>query len=94
MVNPCSGCSGQCCQGKGFEREAPLLEEDFGKYKTYLKDGIEYLERKENFDCIYFTEQGCSIHETRPMTCRVFYCWQWLPEGLPKHVEKEALKRI
>lgn len=37
------------------------------------------LDRKPNGDCIYLTENGCSIWEKAPATCRKFDCrfsWQ------------------
>jgi Fe-S-cluster containining protein len=44
----------------------------------YRKDGHRFLvlqlKRRENGDCVYLSESGCTIYERRPSACRAFDC--------------------
>lgn len=33
------------------------------------------LREKENYDCIFWGDQGCSLYEARPLQCRAFPFW-------------------
>lgn len=33
------------------------------------------LKEKENFDCIFLTESGCSVYDARPEQCRTYPFW-------------------
>lgn len=70
---PCNGCT-LCCRG-----DAIRMQDDdvVAEYETvphpYIKEAY-MLAHKENGDCIYLTESGCSIHERAPSLCRTADC--------------------
>lgn len=70
---PCNGCT-LCCQGDAIR----LTEED--NPSDYLTETHPYiagalmLAHKQNGDCIYLDEKGCSIHERAPSLCRSADC--------------------
>ena len=35
---------------------------------------------KENYDCIFLTEKGCSVYEARPLQCSTYPFWQHILE--------------
>jgi len=51
--------------------------------------GVDRLPHKENGDCIYLVESGCSLFgkPERPYTCRIFDCRnklrEWQARGSP-----------
>lgn len=49
------------------------------------------LAHKENGDCIYLGENGCTIYEKRPMICREFDCRKFA--SCVPHKYREALIR-
>ncbi len=80
----CSQC-GICCRLFLIN----LTEEEYrsGKYKTQFEEfgliddfhkvtlyGVNILKQKEDGICIYLKENKCSIHKTRPRSCREFFC--------------------
>lgn len=84
MKNKCDKC-GLCC--KLFLIN--LNEEEYKsvKYVTVFKDleiiedfkkassvGANILAQQEDGSCIYLKGKLCSIHKTRPVVCRKFYC--------------------
>ncbi len=83
-MDKCDAC-GVCC--KLFLIN--LTEEEYksGKYKTQFQvfgqvdnfieaeqDAANIIEQKEDGSCIYLENGKCSIHETRPQSCRKFFC--------------------
>lgn len=86
----CQGCS-YCCghePGYVFLSEADLsrlahglglTDEAFTEiYCRKIDMGSFYmisLREKENFDCEFLTEKGCSVYENRPMQCRTYPFW-------------------
>lgn len=86
----CQGCN-YCCScepGYVFLSDDDLKtlcnhfsmdEETF--IKTYCRKvhlGFGYrisLLEKENYDCIFLTEKGCSCYESRPLQCRTYPFW-------------------
>jgi len=70
---PCNGCT-LCCQGDAIR----LTEED--NPADYLTETHPYitgalmLAHKQNGDCIYLDEKGCSIHERAPSLCKSADC--------------------
>ena len=48
---------------------------DMGMFKM-----VSLLE-KENYDCIFLTEKGCSIYECRPVQCRTYPFWSDVVEN-------------
>lgn len=70
---PCNGCTA-CCQFGDMPMLQPELWPRDQGYKTITRNGKRYLQLKDNGDCIYLGETGCTIHETRPHACRPFDC--------------------
>ena len=70
---PCNGCT-LCCQGDAIR----LTEND--NPENYLTEPHPYIQgalmiaHKENGDCIYLNEHGCSIHDHAPDLCRSADC--------------------
>jgi len=70
---PCNGCT-LCCHGDAIR----LTEED--NAADYLTEPHPYipsalmLAHKQNGDCIYLNEKGCSIHDRAPSLCRSADC--------------------
>ncbi len=42
---------------------------DMGAFK------LVSLKEKENFDCIFLSEAGCSVYDARPEQCRTYPFW-------------------
>jgi Fe-S-cluster containining protein len=104
MKNDCSQC-GLCCRLFLIN----LTEEEYksGKYKTQLGEfglvdafaqatacGSNILKQKKDGSCIYLKKNKCSIHKTRPQSCREFFCSskQKKFQGMIKEIEKINLK--
>lgn len=82
-MNKCNQ-SGVCC--KLFL--VNINEEEYlsGKFETELEEfemmnfseaemcGANILKRKKDGSCIYLKNKKCSIHKTRPLICREFFC--------------------
>lgn len=69
-VLKCNGCTA-CCK-----RDTIYLgpNDDPRAYKWHEENGYAVLDRKENGECIYLVETGCSIHGSAPEICRRFDC--------------------
>ncbi|MEE9525214.1 MAG: YkgJ family cysteine cluster protein [Candidatus Woesearchaeota archaeon] len=78
----CSQC-GVCCRLFLIN----LSEEEYNskKYKTMFDEfvpdfqeaeliGANILKQKEDNSCIYLKQEKCSIHSSRPKSCRNFFC--------------------
>lgn len=115
-VVPCDGCTA-CCK-----RECVVLYPEHGddpsQYETVpatLNTGLMaligtrrvMLQHKENGECIYLGEAGCTIWDKAPSLCKVFDCRKWflkftraerrklLAQGnLDKAVSKAAAARV
>lgn len=78
---PCNGCY-QCCINDSI-----LLHEECGDnpddYETDLIDGKHYLKIRPNGDCWYLdiNKGGCTIHDTKPCSCKNFDCRVFLLKG-------------
>ena len=84
MVNKCLEC-GTCC--KLFLINLTEEEYQSGKYKTQFemfglinnfkeaeRCAANIIEQKKDGSCIYLKKGKCSIHQTRPKSCRGFFC--------------------
>ena len=73
----CEGCT-QCCRGP--DRLLPIDPSQAEMYEVQMvRFGTGYLTvlaMKENSDCIYLQENGCSIWHRRPIECRQYDCRQ------------------
>lgn len=69
---PCNGCT-LCCKNDLVR----LMIHEVTKYEhephPFLPNSY-MLAHKPNGDCHYLTENGCSIHETKPIMCRTMDC--------------------
>lgn len=84
MVYTCFEC-GVCC--KLFLINLNEEEYKSGKYKTQFEEfgliddfeeaelcGANIIKQKKSGSCIYLKNGKCSMHETRPSSCRSFFC--------------------
>lgn len=95
-----AGCT-NCCTQKGH---VYLSEEDIGRIAGFLgmeREAFEaqYVTRKEEYprlkmrlaqDCYFLREGGCSIHEVKPLQCRVFPYW---PENVGTRAAWQGLRK-
>ena len=70
---PCDGCTA-CCR-----KELVVLFPEHGDdldalRKHHVINGVTALDRRQNGDCVYLEERGCSVWEKRPAMCRAFDC--------------------
>lgn len=100
----CSKCSSCCRGGPGYvflsktdiSRILSFLSLDFPdffrKYATIIDTGMGLtlsFAEKEDYDCIFWTERGCSIYDARPVQCSTYPFWStilataedWTAEG-------------
>jgi Fe-S-cluster containining protein len=75
----CNGCTA-CCKHDAISIH-PELGDIAANYETephflpsLAKDGVLMLKHKENCDCIYLGDKGCTIHGKAPAICREFDC--------------------
>lgn len=69
----CDGCT-LCCEGDAVRL---LPGDDIDSYKTEQHPRVKsarMLAHKENGDCVYLGESGCTIYERRPTMCRTMDC--------------------
>lgn len=84
MKNKCWAC-GLCC--RLFLINLNEKEYKSGKYKTVFEKygiiedfkkaaryGANIIAQKEDGSCFYLKGELCSIHKTRPVVCRKFFC--------------------
>lgn len=84
---PCNGCT-LCCEGDAI-RIMPY--EDSKKWKTQphpVFPGELMLAHNEQGDCIYLTNDGCSVHDDKPELCRTMDC-RVIPARVPYAVAKK-----
>jgi len=75
-VVPCGGCH-LCCRMMTpihVERGDDPTQYDIAVCYSPNKPPYLILNRKNNGDCIYLDENGCTIHDRAPWTCRTFDC--------------------
>ena len=59
-------------------------EEFLSLYTRDVDYGLYYLvslKEKDNYDCIFLGENGCSIYEGRPLQCRTYPFWPSIVES-------------
>ncbi|MGV8162667.1 MAG: YkgJ family cysteine cluster protein [Candidatus Nanoarchaeia archaeon] len=77
--NPCGNCF-NCCKGvlvkvrdEDIERWNSEKRQDIIENIETWRIGSKFLKsKKDSNECIFLTPEGCSIHATRPMTCKRF----------------------
>lgn len=70
---PCDGCTA-CCKGDAVRI---LPHEDPTKWETephWKVPGARMLAHKENGDCHYLGEHGCTIQDDKPQQCYTMDC--------------------
>jgi uncharacterized protein len=76
----CRQCS-RCCYDKTIQinpyevsRLARTLQISSSELRERFTAGGrgEHLARKEDGSCVFLTESGCSVHEGRPLVCRLY----------------------
>jgi hypothetical protein len=70
---PCNGCM-FCCQGDAIRLEAEDLKMDYRTEPHPYVPGALMIAHKQDGDCIYLDEKGCSIHDNAPSLCRSADC--------------------
>jgi len=57
------------------ERYKTVFDDDFIEdFQLAKKFGANILAQKKDGSCIYLKDNICSIHSTRPLSCRDFFC--------------------
>jgi Fe-S-cluster containining protein len=71
----------RCCRGKAVQvnpydiaRLARRLGQTTSEFKArWTEDGQGvFLRQAATGDCVFLTPQGCSVHDDRPLTCRIY----------------------
>ena len=74
---PCDGCR-LCCIGDAVRLlKNDFLEDGTPKYKTEphpLGNTYLMIAHKENTECIYLDEEGCTVHADKPQMCSEMDC--------------------
>ena len=84
---PCGTCRA-CCKAPWFVKLMSWEKDKHG--------GVDIVPKKDNGDCIYLIEEGCSLFgkPERPYVCRSFDCRnklaEWQAKGKPELSEKLA----
>ena len=77
-IVPCGTCQ-LCCKGFSAVIIMPDHGDDPALYQTFKlpmpgMEGSDFLQWKENGDCIHLTPEGCAVHDRAPFMCRIFDC--------------------
>jgi len=84
MTLICGTCTA-CCKRDLIRLQG---EDDLSAFKWHLeKEGADWvptLDRKDNGECIYLTDDGCSIHGSQPGICKRFDCRELFKSTTPK----------
>lgn len=67
---PCGTCHA-CCRSDTIQLGP---KDDLFVYRWHIEGGRAVLDRKPTGECVYLTENGCSIHGRAPDICRRFDC--------------------
>ena len=67
---PCGSCHA-CCKS---DRIILGPKDDRDAYRWHREGYQDVLDRKDNGECIYLTDMGCSIHDRAPDICKRFDC--------------------
>lgn len=83
----CNGCTA-CCRGDKIHL---LPGEDPANWETVERDGRHWLKRVDG-NCVYLTDNGCSIHGKAPEMCKRFNCIEYF-KGLTRIERKQREKK-
>jgi hypothetical protein len=70
---PCNGCT-LCCQQDAVRLEAGDSPSEYQTEPHPFLPGALMLAHKPNGECVYLTNNGCSIHDHAPSLCRIADC--------------------
>lgn len=70
----------------------PEHGDDTSKYETEDLDGRKRLKVRENGECIYLGERGCTIYKDRPIICQSYDCAQQFA-SLDRNARRYAIKK-
>jgi hypothetical protein len=89
----CGACTA-CCRGPDRKLELHV-DDDPSEYDTDIDHyGRVTLANREGGDCVYVSDQGCTIHARRPKACRQYDCRLLLDHpGAPQRVKLEGIRR-
>ena len=88
---PCDGCTA-CCR-KDLVALEPMLGDDPEKLPLHHQMGdMLVLDRKPDGSCVYLGDEGCTVYEDRPATCRSYDCRIDFLSRTPKQT-KRACRR-
>ena len=84
----CSQC-GVCC--RLFVINLSEKEYNSGKFKTMFDEfvpdwkeavlvGANLLSQNDDGSCVYLKDNKCSIHDSRPLSCKNFFCFSENPK--------------
>jgi uncharacterized protein len=86
----CHACN-RCCRNKAI-RVSPYEILRLARYlcisttqfiENHTEAGGTVLRLKENGDCGFLGERGCSVHPDRPLACRIYPLARWVsPDGV------------
>ena len=94
---PCNGCTA-CCRGGEFIVLFPEHGDDPASYehdalRSEQGEPILVLRHRDNGDCVYLGEHGCTIHGRAPSICRHFDCRRYflsMPRNERRLIERHA----
>jgi hypothetical protein len=96
---PCDGCTA-CCESAQFVHIGPDETETLRRIPAalrfpapFLPAGHVLLGYDDRGRCPMLTDQGCSIYEDRPRTCRTYDCRVFAATGVDPGAEKPAVRR-
>ncbi len=70
---PCNGCT-LCCQGDAVRLEPEDMAMGYQTEPHPYMAGALMIAHKENGECVYLDERGCTIHDHAPSLCRSADC--------------------
>lgn len=91
---PCAGCTA-CCKNELvflMPNENPADYESVAVVNPLNGQPGFALAHKPNKECVYLDASGCTIHERRPVICRVFDCRKIVRDWGNRRERQAALK--
>lgn len=95
---PCNGCTACCRQELIFlHPEHGDIIEAYDTFPTINpvtnKEG-HAIKHKDNGECVYLGENGCTIHDRAPVICREFDCRRWFLKFGDRAARRRFLKAL
>ena len=80
MNVPCNGCTA-CCK---HDRVFLGPKDDPFAFKWHEDNGYAVLDTKDNGECVYLADDGCSIHGHAPAICKRMDCRELFKATTPE----------